>query len=83
MKELNQDQMNHVSGAGFAQTEPEFNYKNYDNFTTYMSFMLSSGFDPLAPHVPGLQAAYKSWSAYHNLDAVGNAANNGWNYRGC
>ncbi|MBM7343614.1 hypothetical protein [Pantoea coffeiphila] len=83
MKTLNQEQMNHVSGAGAICSPAELNYKNYNDFADYLSFMQDNKFDPLSPKVPGLQAAYKSWCKEMKVNPLRSAILNGWSYRGC
>lgn len=82
MKELNQDQMNHVSGAGSITSPEQLDYRNYNNFGDYLVFMRDSRVDPLSLKVPGVQAAYKNWCKEMKINASETAIINGWSYRG-
>lgn len=79
MKKLDQEQMNHVSGAGMDVTEL-LDYNNHESFTDYLVFMNKNHLDPLSTSVPGLRSAYKNWCTENRLDAYGSAKMNGWSY---
>lgn len=79
MKVLNQQQMDHVSGAG-SEGISSVNYNDYDNFTDYLSSMKNNHLDALSVNVPGLRSAFNNWCKENRLDARYTARVNGWCY---
>lgn len=79
MKTLNQQQMDHVSGAG-SEGIGSINYKDYDNFTDYLVSMKNNNMDALSVNVPGLRSAYQNWCKENRVSACYTALKNGWRY---